>query len=50
MKLKNIRRFRKILKTARWLKRHLRWIRLLNPFHYTTILDRYIIKDRKSVV
>ena len=44
MKLKNIRRFRKILKTARWLKRHLRWIRLLNPFHYTTILDRYIIK------
>ncbi len=44
MKLKNIRRYRKILKTARWLKRHLSWIRLLNPFHYTTILDRYIIK------
>ena len=44
MKLKNIRRYRKIWKTARWLKRHLGWIRLLNPFHYTTILDRYIIK------
>ena len=34
----------RLLKTGRWLKRHLRWIRLLNPFHYTSILDRYIIK------
>ena len=44
MKLKNIRRMYRLLKTGRWLKRHLRWIRLLNPFHYTSILDRYIIK------
>ena len=44
MKLKNIRRTYRLLKTGRWLKRHLRWIRLLNPFHYTSILDRYIIK------
>ena len=34
----------RLVKTGRWLKRHLRWIRLLNPFHYTSILDRYIIK------
>ncbi len=34
----------RLLQTGRWLKRHLHWIRLLNPFHYTSILDRYIIK------
>ena len=34
----------RLLKTGRWLKRHLRWTRLLNTFHYTSILDRYIIK------
>lgn len=44
MKQKNIRRFRKIWKTTRWLKRHFAWLRLLNPFHYTSLLDRYIIK------
>ncbi len=44
MKQKNIRRFRKIWKTTRWLKRHFGWLRLLNPFHYTSLLDRYIIK------
>lgn len=44
MKLRNIRKCRKLLKSARWTRRHLAWIRLLNPFHYTSILDRYIIK------
>lgn len=58
MKRKNIRRFRKVLKLARWMKIHfawlisalnwlgkkLRWMKYLNPTRYLKILDWYIIK------
>ena len=58
MKTKNIRRFRKVLKAARWIRIHfawlfvalawlgrrLGWIKYLNPARYLKILDWYIIK------
>lgn len=58
MKTKNIRRFRKALKAARWIKIHfawlfvalawlgrrLGWMKYLNPTRYLKILDWYIIK------
>jgi len=58
MKRKNIRRFRRLFKMLRWLRkrfnwlfaalawtgRKLRWTRYLNPFRYIKILDWYIIK------
>lgn len=58
MKTKNIRRFRKALKAARWirihfawlfvalawLRRRLGWMKYLNPERYLKILDWYIIK------
>ena len=58
MKIKNIRRYRKILKPARrvkarmgwlfialaWLGRKLKWMKYLNPARYLKILDWYIIK------
>lgn len=58
MKTKNIRRFRKALKAARWirihfawlfvalawLRRRLGWMKYLNPARYLKILDWYIIK------
>lgn len=58
MKTKNIRRFRKVLKAARWirihfawlfvalawLERRLGWMKYLNPARYLKILDWYIIK------
>lgn len=58
MKTKNIRRFRKALKAARWIKIHfawlfvalawlgrrLGWMKYLNPARYLKILDWYIIK------
>ena len=36
--------FTKVARPFRWLGRHLGWMRYLNPFHYLTRLDRYIIK------
>lgn len=58
MKTKNIRRFRKALKAARWIRIHfawlfvalawlgrrLGWMKYLNPARYLKILDWYIIK------
>lgn len=58
MKTKNIRRFRKVLKAARWIRIHfawlfvalawlgrrLGWMKYLNPARYLKILDWYIIK------
>lgn len=58
MKTKNIRRFRKVLKSARWIRIHfawlfvalawlgrrLGWMKYLNPARYLKILDWYIIK------
>ena len=58
MKIKNIRRYRKILKPARrvkarmgwlfialaWLGGKLKWMKYLNPARYLKILDWYIIK------
>lgn len=58
MKTKNIRRFRKVLKAARWIRIHfawlfvalawlgrrLGWMKYLNPAKYLKILDWYIIK------
>lgn len=58
MKTKNIRRFRKALKAARWIRIHfawlfvalawlgrrLGWMKYLNPTRYLKILDWYIIK------
>lgn len=58
MKTKNIRRFRKVLKAARWIRIHfawlfvalawlgrrLGWMKYLNPTRYLKILDWYIIK------
>lgn len=58
MKIKNIRRFRRILKLLRWIKVHLKWLfalfswlgkklnwmKYLNPFRHLKILDWYIIK------
>lgn len=58
MEIKNIRRFKGLLKTQRrlgmrlrwlftplaWCGRRLRWMRYLNPLHYLKILDWYIIK------
>lgn len=58
MKTKNIRRFRKALKAARWIRIHfawlfvalawlgrrLGWMKHLNPARYLKILDWYIIK------
>lgn len=58
MKTKNIRRFRKVLKAARWIRLHfawlfvalawlgrrLGWMKYLNPARYLKILDWYIIK------
>lgn len=58
MKTKNIRRFRKALKAARWIRIHfawlfvalawlgrrLGWMKYLNPARYLNILDWYIIK------
>lgn len=58
MKRKRIRRFRRLLKLLRWLKRHLtwlfvafvwighklRWMKYINPFRYIKRLDWYIIK------
>ena len=58
MKIKNIRRYRKILKPARrvkarmgwlfialaWLGGKLKWMQYLNPARYLKILDWYIIK------
>ena len=58
MKTKNIRRFRKVLKAARWVRIHfawlfvalawlgrrLGWMKYLNPARYLKILDWYIIK------
>lgn len=58
MKTKNIRRFRKALKAARWIRIHfawlfvalawlgrrLGWMKYLNPAKYLKILDWYIIK------
>lgn len=58
MKTKNIRRFRKVLKAARWIRIHfawlfvalawlgrrLGWMKHLNPARYLKILDWYIIK------
>lgn len=58
MKTKNIRRFRKVLKAARWTRIHfawlfvalawlgkrLGWMKYLNPARYLKILDWYIIK------
>lgn len=58
MKIKNIRRFRRILKLLRWMKVHLKWLfalfswlgkklnwmKYLNPFRHLKILDWYIIK------
>ena len=34
----------KLGRPFRWLGRHLHWMRYLNPFHYLTRIDRYIIK------
>ena len=36
--------FTKVARPFRWLGCHLGWMRYLNPFHYLTRLDRYIIK------
>lgn len=58
MKTKNIRRFRKVLKAARWIRIHFAWLfvalawlgrrfgwmKYLNPARYLKILDWYIIK------
>lgn len=58
MKTKNIRRFRKVLKAAKWIRIHfawlfvalawlgrrLGWMKYLNPARYLKILDWYIIK------
>lgn len=58
MKTKNIRRFRKVQKAARWIRIHfawlfvalawlgrrLGWMKYLNPARYLKILDWYIIK------
>lgn len=58
MKIKNIRRFRRILKLLRWMKVHLKWLfalfswlgkklnwmKYLNPLRHLKILDWYIIK------
>lgn len=55
MKTKDIRKFRRILKCARWTKKHLGWLYaslawlgkklgFLNPSRYLKILDWYIIR------
>lgn len=58
MRIKNIRRFRRILKLLRWMRIHLKWLfalfswlgkklnwmKYLNPLRYLKILDWYIIK------
>lgn len=55
MKTKNIRKYRKALRFARWQKRHLKWLiaaftwlgknlAFLNPAKYLKKLDWYIIK------
>ena len=38
------RLLRKLAWPFRWIGRHLRWLRYLNPFHYLTRIDRYIIR------
>ena len=58
MKQDNKRNFKKILKPAKWIKKHFgwlsvsfawlkrkfKWMRYLNPSHYLKILDWYIIR------
>ena len=36
--------FRTIGRGLCWLGRHMKWLRYLNPLHYLTRIDRYIIK------
>ena len=38
------RLLRKLAWPFRWMGRHLHWLRYLNPFHYLTRIDRYIIR------
>ena len=41
---KKTRKYHRVLKTCRLIRRYTRWMTYLNPFKYVNILDRYIIK------